>query len=235
VQNNLEKLREERGLSRRTLAEKAASAYSTIYNFEKGIAGVSDDLLKRLAEVLAVRPEDILPLDAIARPVKRPGNHLSGPDMALRETFTGEVREFKVDYRTPRRVPVVGFVAGADFLGNRAFNYSDMASQIEDEIETTSKDPNALGLIVEGDSMYPEIKAGDRIVVAPNSEPRNDDVVVARLEEDGAAIIKRFRRSGPEGRTIHLESTNKHYADIVKDVTAFRFIYPVVKIERTRR
>lgn len=226
MKNRLREIREERRLTLKDVEKLLNKEWSfqTIGNFETGKSEPSERLVRRLAEVLKVRVEEIAP--------EMGGLMMESPTPYM----TGDVRpEFGVHYRAPRRVPVVGFVAGADFLCNRKFDYSDMANQIEDEIETTSKDPNALGLIVEGDSMYPEIKAGDKIVVAPNAEPRNDDVVVARLAEEGSAIIKRFHRSGPEGRTIRLESTNKHYADIVKDITEFRFIYPVVKIERTRR
>lgn len=145
-----------------------------------------------------------------------------------------ELLQEGVNYIPKRRVPVVGFVAGADVLSDRAFNYSDLANQIEEDIETESKDPNALGLIVEGDSMDPEFQAGDRVIVAPNAEPRNKDIVVARTGE-GAAMLKRLFRSGLEGKTIRLESTNPDYLPIVKEATEFRFIYPVIEMRRKLR
>lgn len=210
-------LAKKRGLSIPALAKEAGYAYSTVYNFATGRTPGSPDLIKRLGEVLKVKPEEIT---------------------SEKELLTGDVAPLREDppsYIVRRRVPVVGFVAGANVLSNRAFNYSDLAAQIEEEVETDSKDPNALGLIVEGDSMEPEYLAGDRIVVAPNAEPRNRDVVVARLKDEGSAWLKRFFRTGPEGKTIRLESTNPHYPPIVKELSEFRFIYPVVEMQRKAR
>ncbi|HEX7861043.1 MAG TPA: S24 family peptidase [Verrucomicrobiae bacterium] len=166
------------------------------------------------------------------KPAAGTENLLSKSDSVSREGPLNEVRTDPMVYRVKRKVPVVGYVAGANFLSDRSFNYADIANQIEEYIETTSRDPNAVALIVEGDSMEPQICAGDKIVVAPNSEPRNGKPVVARLAKEGSVVIKIFHRSGPEGKTIRLESRNKEYSDIVKDISEFRFIYPVVKVER---
>lgn len=156
-------------------------------------------------------------------------------DFRLSEEDSGDVKPGVFEAGVMKKVPVVGFVAGANFLLNRAFNYTDMANQIEEKIETDTKDPNALGLIVEGDSMDPEYQEGDRIVVAPNAEARNRDVVVARLMEEGSAMLKRFYRTGPEGKTIRLESTNPNYSPIIRERSEFRFIYPVVDMRRKPR
>jgi phage repressor protein C with HTH and peptisase S24 domain/DNA-binding XRE family transcriptional regulator len=161
---------------------------------------------------------------------------LSPVDTLLRESLiSGEVKPAIPEVARMRRAPVVGFVAGAALLGERAYNYTDMANQIEDTFPTDCRDPNAIALIVEGDSMYPECQAGDWVLVSPNSEPRNEDVVVARLHEEGTVLLKKFFRSGVEGRTIKLVSTNPDYGTIVKDINEFRFIYPVVEIKRKRR
>lgn len=154
--------------------------------------------------------------------------------LSIGDRLEGDVRlaDSAPPYLAPRQVPVVGYVAGANMLSNRAFNFGDMANQIEDYFTTECRDPNALALIVEGDSMHPEIQAGDWIVVAPNSEPRHGKPAVARLKEEGSAVLKRFFRSGLEGRTIRLESTNPDYQPIVKDITEFQFIYPVVDLKR---
>jgi SOS-response transcriptional repressor LexA len=221
LKNRLKEIREERRLTLKELAEKLGGdwALSTLGNVENGVREPSPRLVKRLSEVLKISPQEIVPTW-----------EMGGPESDVRE-----LREEPPGYMIPRKVPVVGFVAGADLLSNRAFNYSDLANQIEEEIPTESKDPNALGLIVEGDSMDPEYQAGDRIVIAPNAEPRNRDVVVARLKEEGAAMLKRFFRTGPEGKTVRLESTNRDYPPIVREISDFRFIYPVVEMQRKAR
>jgi SOS-response transcriptional repressor LexA len=220
VKNNLKAIRKAQNLTLQQLEQMLGGEWSfkTISNFENEKTAASNRLIERLSAVLKVQPKEISPEYS---------------------DFSGDVRAAAIQevatYRGRRKVPVVGFVAGANFLSGRGFNYSDLANQIEEDIETDSKDPNALGLIVEGDSMEPEYLAGDRIIVAPNAEPRNRDVVVARLLEEGSAMLKRFFRTGSEGKTIRLESTNPHYPPITKEISDFRFIYPVVEMQRKAR
>ena len=126
-----------------------------------------------------------------------------------------------------RMIPVVSWARA----GN-AGNFSDLAEQIDEWIESSCADPNAFALILEGDSMEPKYEAGDRVVFAPNSEPRNGDFVVARREEDGGVVFKRFKRTGAEGQTIRLESLNPNYKSIEAVESDFRFIYPSVEMKR---
>lgn len=129
-----------------------------------------------------------------------------------------------------RRVPVVSWAKAGE-----ATNYDDLCNQIDEVVETDSKDPNSFGLIIEGDSMEPEFQAGDIVVFAPNSEARNGDIVVARLKETGGVFFKRFRRSGPEGGTVRLESVNPDYKTLEFPSSAFRFVYPAVGMKRKLR
>lgn len=104
-----------------------------------------------------------------------------------------------------REIPVVSWAAAGE-----ASDYEDLASQIDETVGTHVTDPNAFAVIVEGDSMEPELKAGDRVVVAPNLEARNGDVVLVKLK-DGRVMLKKFRRIGPNGGTIRLLSENLKY------------------------
>ncbi len=67
------------------------------------------------------------------------------------------------------------------------------------------------------------------MVFAPNSEPRNGNFVVARLRETFGVLFKVFRRKGPEGQIIRLESLNPEYKPKEYPTDAFRFIYPAVE------
>ncbi len=123
-----------------------------------------------------------------------------------------------------RQVPVVSWARAGE-----AEDYGDLCNQIDEMIEVETKDPNAFALIVEGDSMEPRFHAGDRVVFAPNSEPRNGNFVVARLREGFGVLFKVFRRKGPEGQIIRLESLNPEYKPKEYPTDAFRFIYPAVE------
>lgn len=217
--SNLEKLRQRKKVSIRKLAEIVGAGYSTIYNYEKGItSSISDDLLKRLAEALEVEPGEIR------------SEAGSGKGIIL----TDEGAQYHAaPLKKTRSVPVVSW-AGCAAIGDRGLDFTDSATQIAEHVETETWDPNAFGLIAEGDSMTPEIMPGDRLVFAPNEEPRNGDVVVARLKT-GAVLVKRFRRVGPEGKKVRLESTHPEYPAKEYGMDEFRFIYPAVDLKRKMR
>ena len=112
--------------------------------------------------------------------------------------------------------------------------YEDLANQIEETVETDCKDPNTFAIIIEGDSMENKFYAGDRVVFAPNSEPRNGDAVVAKLN-DGRVFFKYFYRTGTEGSKVKLVSENQLYGPMEFDRGEFTFIYPAWEIKRKLR
>lgn len=128
-----------------------------------------------------------------------------------------------------RRAPVVSWAAAG-----QARAYEDLANQIEETVETDCKDPNAFSIILEGDSMEPKYYAGDRVVFAPNMEPRNGDAVVAKLA-DGRVLFKYYSRTGPEGSRIRLSSENPNYGPLEFVSSDFVFIYPAWEIKRRLR
>lgn len=128
-----------------------------------------------------------------------------------------------------RRAPVVSWAAAGE-----ARAYEDLANQIEETVETDCKDPNTFAIIIEGDSMENKFYAGDRVVFAPNSEPRNGDAVVAKLT-DGRVFFKYFYRTGPEGSRVKLVSENSLYAPMEFERNEFNFIYPAWEIKRKLR
>jgi SOS-response transcriptional repressor LexA len=76
--------------------------------------------------------------------------------------------------------------------------------------------------------------AGDRVVFAPNSEPRNGDAVIARLQ-DGRVMFKYFFRTGPEGARVKLASENPNYGPLEFERSDFVFIYPAWEVKRRLR
>jgi SOS-response transcriptional repressor LexA len=128
-----------------------------------------------------------------------------------------------------RRAPVVSWAAAGV-----ARAYEDLANQIEETVETDCKDPNTFAIIIEGDSMENKFYAGDRVVFAPNSEPRNGDAVVAKLN-DGRVFFKYFYRTGSEGSRVKLVSENSLYGPMEFERNEFNFIYPAWEIKRKLR
>lgn len=128
-----------------------------------------------------------------------------------------------------RRVPIVSWAAAG-----AAKDYQDLANQIDELVETNTRDPNAFSVIIEGDSMEHRFYAGDRVVFAPNLEPRNGDAVLAKLT-DGRVLFKWFHRTGPEGQKIRLSSENPNYGPMELSKEDFQFIYPAWEVKRLLR
>ena len=128
-----------------------------------------------------------------------------------------------------RRVPIVSWAAAGV-----AKDYQDLASQIDELVETNSRDPNAFSVIIEGDSMEHRFYAGDRVIFAPNLEPRNGDAVLAKLT-DGRVLFKWYHRTGPEGQKIKLSSENPNYSPMEFTKEDFQFIYPAWEVKRLLR
>jgi SOS-response transcriptional repressor LexA len=128
-----------------------------------------------------------------------------------------------------RQVPVVSWAAAG-----LAKAYEDLCNQIDEMVETDCKDQNSFAIILEGDSMEDKFFAGDRVVFAPNLEPRNGDAVVAKLN-DGRVYFKYFYRTGPEGSRVRLVSQNPNYAPMEFDRAEFQFLYPAWEIKRRLR
>jgi SOS-response transcriptional repressor LexA len=128
-----------------------------------------------------------------------------------------------------RRAPVVSWAAAG-----QARAYEDLANQLEEMVETDCRDQNAFAIIIEGDSMEPKFMAGDRVVFTPNSEPRNGDAVVAKLQ-DGRVLFKYYYRTGPEGGRVKMVSENQNYGPLEFDRSEFFFIYPAWEVKRRLR
>lgn len=128
-----------------------------------------------------------------------------------------------------RKIPVVSWASAG-----LAKDYEDLRNHIDELVETDCKDSNAFAVIIEGDSMETKFYAGDRVILAPLSEPRNGDPVVARLA-DGRVLFKYYSRTGPEGSLVRLTSENPNYAPIEIPKGEVQFAYPAWEIKRRIR
>ena len=114
----------------------------------------------------------------------------------------------------PGQIPVVGLVtAGVPILA------------VENQEGTVSwNDPSCFGLRVRGDSMINAgILSGDLVVVRPQQNADDGQIVVARIEDE--ATVKRLRRRGGEvwlmpenDRYDPIDGTNAEIIGIVRGV-----------------
>ena len=178
----------------------------------------------RIAEMFNVRPQYF---SQIRQKKKVPGpkmmKRLNELEQGGAENATSESNAKSAPLPL-RAVPVVSWARAGEGI-----NYEDLCRQLEEWASSDTRDRNAFAVILEGDSMEPRFFAGDRVVVAPNSEPRNGDYVLARLR-DGGVLFKRFHQTGPEGHVIRLTSLNANYQPKEIPREEFFFIYPAVEV-----
>lgn len=150
---------------------------------------------------------------------------------------TGNIRPVQDDVR---RVPVVNYIqagdpelvvdayamgGGMDFIG------------IDEEL-AAMLGPNAFALVVTGDSMAPEIRAGDIVIVDPAIPHSPGDIVVAKVNGDTEATLKKYRARGHDdcGEVFELVPINDDYATIVCDANnPGRIVGPVIEHRRRFR
>jgi repressor LexA len=122
--------------------------------------------------------------------------------------------------------PVLGEVAA----GNPLTIYPDAIDTIE--LPTIARMPKDSFLLrVKGDSLKDAyIFNGDIVIVNPNLEPKNGQIVAAIL--DDAAVVKRFYKKKNE---IELISENPEYEPIVieKKNTSFKLVGIVIGVYRS--
>ena len=196
------------GLTQNELAEKLGVSLRALQLWESSKSKPQPSKLRKLSEILEI-----------------PIHTLTGE--ALKSNATQPV---PASLMFPRHVPVVSW-AKAGFGGD----FGNLAVQIDEWLHTDCKDPDAYALIIEGDSMMPEFKPGDRVIFMPNVEPRNGDIVVARLAKTGDVFFKLFHRVGKNGEIVRLTSFNPAYPPLEYRIDEFEFIHPMHSMVRLRR
>ncbi len=122
--------------------------------------------------------------------------------------------------------PVIGEVAA----GNPLTIYPDAIDTVE--LPSIARMPGDSFLLrVKGDSLKDAfIFSGDIVIVNPNLDPRNGQIVAAVLED--AAVVKRFYRKGDK---IELVSENPDYKPIIieRNYSKFKIVGVVIGVYRS--
>ena len=142
------------------------------------------------------------------------------------DTFLGGTGAFlqMADPRPLRTVPLLGLAqAGSGgFFDSAGFP----AGQGWDEVALpTPGDGGIYALEVQGDSMEPLYREGDRIVVSPTEQVRRGDRVVVKTR-DGEVMAKILARQS--AKQIELHSINPAYKPRVLDITEIEWIARII-------
>lgn len=147
------------------------------------------------------------------------------------ESFLHDTGYMKTNIEPARRgfsrpVPLLSWVKAGDWT-----EVSDVPELggAEEWVDTGVKGPNVFALRVVGDSMEPEFKEGEIVIVNPNLEARvNDYVIVKNCEEE--ASLKQLKRYG--NRWI-FHPLNPKYEDLELKRGEFRIVGKVA--EKTKK
>lgn len=159
VGERIHALRKSKKLSQVILAKKVGVSNAAISQWERSETEPKGDNLMSLAAALECSPSHLLYGNAIDENI----------------TYVGKVR--------PGLVPVVGdAVLGVDGM-------IDMVEYRGGWLKIYSDDPNAYGLRVRGDSMWPRIQSGEFVLIEPGTTIHPGDEVFVRTS-DGHNMIK---------------------------------------------
>lgn len=142
------------------------------------------------------------------------------------------VRREKYKFSGVKLVPVISYVQAGSFkeaIQDAQDNF--VASYTENLSE------NAFALEVQGESMTPEFKPGDKIIVDPDVEPKPGDYVIAQNGEH-EATFKKYRPRGydSEGNVIfELTPLNPDYPILNSAEQPIRIIGTVIEHIRALR
>lgn len=139
-----------------------------------------------------------------------------------------EVHDAAGEYLGPpvREVPVISWTHAGE-----AANFEAMPKHWQGRVATTSRDPRAFALTIEGDSMEPRFFAGDRVICEPSLEPINGKPVVAKYVNDAVQLRIYHKLANGRIRLASLRPEIYPAEECARD--GFHWIFPVRELIRS--
>lgn len=133
------------------------------------------------------------------------------------------------------RIPLISYVqAGAWTMVDDPYAPGDAAEWLMTDLELST---HAFALEIKGDSMTPEFKPGDRVIIDPNVVPQPGDFVVAKNGDD-EATFKKYRPRGANDRgdlIFELVPLNEDYPSMRSDITPILIVGTMIEHRKYRR
>jgi len=191
----LVRARDARGWSQELVGQRLGVSRSAVHLWETDASVPRMPKLRKLAELYECDLGWLLN-----------GNDETAPDQVIRAGFSASPAQ--------RAVPVISYVQAGEWTVIR--DDMDM-SELDSVVTDTPVSAGAFALIVEGLSMVPDIGPGDKLIVDPDVKPWPGAIVVAQIDDESMATVKRYRDRGidAEGnRVIELAASNPDYASL---------------------
>jgi len=125
-----------------------------------------------------------------------------------------------------RKIPLIGWAQAGEIM-----DFEDVVDW-DNLITTQIDDPRAMAIRIRGNSMEPKFSDGIIAVVSTSERPRHEQLVVARLKDEGV-VFKRLHVIDPKKGLFRLISINPDYPPIERSEKQFLWIYPVKQTIQT--
>lgn len=189
--------RKAKGLTRKALAELTGELkVSRINNYERGDRTPGPTEIKLLADALEVSPSYLMCLTD-----SREGKMTKSPGMGA-------------------LIPVLDYKQATDPAGRIEKIKEDVDTKVEFvPVSTAASDSigkNAFALKIQDDSMIPEFRANDVLIIDPETTPKPGDFVVSLIEGEQEVIVRKYKQlsASKETHQFELIALNEDWADI---------------------
>lgn len=213
--------RTQKGLSQAELAKKSGVSQSTIGNLEAGIRLTARNITA-IATALDVNP--VWLAEGKGSPTNEAPDNLGLSQKNIEISSIGE-----------KRIPLISYVQAGCM--SEIVNPYQLGDASEFLLTDLDLGPNAFALQIKGDSMLPDFKEGDRIIIDPAVQPLPGDFVVAKNGHE-EATFKKYRPRGlsESGDEIfELVPLNEDYPSMRSDTTPLRIIGTMIEHRRYRK
>lgn len=133
------------------------------------------------------------------------------------------------------QIPLLSYVSAGLWAGAVDTSQpSDAHEWLVTDLELSNR---AFALEIKGDSMLPEFKPGDRVIIDPDIHPQPGDFVVAK-NGDEEATFKKFRPRGVDASgnvVFELMPLNEDYPTMRSDAVPIRIVGTMVEHRKYRR
>lgn len=195
-------------ISQRQLALKAGIEQATLSRIERGEMDLVSPHVSKLAKALGVSANDLLQEGSNVEPVRMDG----------------------------RLIPVLDYIQAGSFAGVAPYFRDEEMTEFIPTMGGHSADTFALR--IRGESMAPEFKEGDIVVVDPELAPQPEDFVVGK-DAAGEATFKRYHRRGVDPATgnirFDLVPLNAAYETLHSTEQQITIVGTMVEHHRYRR
>jgi len=122
------------------------------------------------------------------------------------------------EVRHTTRVPVIDRVQAGDWTEvEDPFSVGAADEFLQTDLEVSS---STFALVIEGRSMEPEFRPGDKVIIDPTVRPRPGDFVVAKRDDDQDATFKKYRLRSQDDKgreVIELTPVNPDWPTLMID------------------